>query len=156
MGEKNKGKREFTPKQQRVVDCFDGDYIATAKNAGVTHGYVKRLCTDVSYRHIQEAIRSRNSKKSSKIGKIIASRKERQAFWTGVFTGEIVSTIKTVQGDGIKTERIIQPKMSDRLKASELLGKSEADFTENVKHGGDLKITGVDINLIKADNEDNS
>lgn len=109
---------KFTPKQQKVIDCFDGDYITTAKNAGVTHTYVRRLCTDVKYRNIQEAIQNRNRKKSSKMGKIIATREERQAFWTKVFYG-----LELDDGD--------PPKMGDRLKASELLGRSEADFTDN-------------------------
>ena len=113
----------ITPKQQRVIDCFDGDYINTAKNAGVTHSYVKRLCTDGKYKHIQKAIRHRNNKRSSKIGKIIASRENRQAFWTSVLMGK-------------ELDRGEPPKMSDRLKASELLGRSEADFTENITHGG--------------------
>lgn len=45
----------------------------------------------------------------------VASREERQRFWTRV-----------MQGMGLLTN------MADRLRASELLGKSEADFTENV------------------------
>lgn len=124
--------QEFTPKQQRVIDCFDGDYITTAKNAGVTHGYVKRLCTDVRYKHIQEAIKHRNSKESSKIGRVIATRKERQVFWTRVLTGQVTQKVR----DGIDKEGKlvfieVPVKMVDRLKASELLGRSEADFTDN-------------------------
>ncbi len=42
----------------------------------------------------------------------IANRKQRQNFWTRVMTNP-------------------DDKMTDRLRASELLGKSEADFTEN-------------------------
>jgi len=116
-------KPKFTPKQQRVVDLFDGDYINTAKNAKVTHVYVRRLCTDVKYKHIQEAIQKRNSKKSSEIGRKIATREERQAFWTNVLYGKEESDTK----------------MSDRLKASELLGRSEADFTDNLRVS-DIKI----------------
>ena len=116
-------KPKFTPKQQRVVDLFDGDYINTAKNAKVTHVYVRRLCTDVKYKHIQEAIQKRNSKKSSEIGRKIATREERQAFWTNVLYGK--------EEDDTK--------MSDRLKASELLGRSEADFTDNLRVS-DIKI----------------
>lgn len=133
--------KDLTPKQQRVIDCFDGDYITTAKNAGVTHGYVKRLCTHIDYKHIQEAIKRRNRKKSSKLGRIIASREERQAFWTRVFIGEEAQEVVDGFGDdGSPIIIKIAPKMTDRLKASELLGRSEADFTDkiqgeiNVKH----------------------
>jgi len=136
MSDTNKN-RKLTPKQQRVADCFDGDYKNTAKNAGVTHGYVKRLCTHVNYFHIQEKIKNRNNKKSSKLGRIIASREERQEFWTNVFYGK--------EEDNTK--------MSDRLKASELLGKSEADFTENVNHKGKV-VTEAVITFVKEKNED--
>lgn len=116
-------KPTITPKQKRVIDCFDGDYINTAKNAKVTHAYVRRLCTDIKYSHIREAIQKRNRKKSSEIGRKIASREERQAFWTRVLLAE--------ERDGEDP-----PKMSDRLKASELLGRSEADFTDIQRQTG--------------------
>ncbi|MDX1699833.1 MAG: hypothetical protein R3250_04395 [Melioribacteraceae bacterium] len=48
-------------------------------------------------------------------GKIL-SQDDRRKFWS-----EIIAT---------------SDKTSDRLKASELLGRSEADFTDNVRHGG--------------------
>jgi len=132
MTKHRKYTKETTPKQQRVISCFDGDYISTAKNAGVTHTYVRRLCTNVKYKHIQEAIRHRNSKKSTKLGKIIASREERQAFWTKVLTGAITEPVVTgIDSEGNKIVINIPPKMADRLKASELLGRSEADFTDN-------------------------
>ncbi len=46
----------------------------------------------------------------------VATRQKRQEFWT-----------KTMKDD--------KSNMSDRLRASELLGKSEADFTENINTG---------------------
>ncbi|MDP2270930.1 MAG: hypothetical protein Q8K32_09385 [Archangium sp.] len=45
----------------------------------------------------------------------IANRAERQAFWTSVMLDS-------------------KERTTDRLKAAELLGRSEADFTENVNH----------------------
>jgi hypothetical protein len=45
----------------------------------------------------------------------VATREERQAFWTSVMRGE----------EGAE--------MSERLKASELLGKSQLDFKERVE-----------------------
>ena len=129
--------KELTPKQQKILDCFDGDYIETAKLAGVTHVYVKRLFTDVKYAHFQEAVRKRNAKGSSKRGKLIASREERQAFWTEVLLGEDKDPVVTGYDEGGNAVVIrIPPKMADRLKASELLGRSEADFTD--KHLHDL------------------
>ena len=48
----------------------------------------------------------------------IKTRSERQKFWTDVIADEKVT-------------------MGDRLRASELLGKSEADFTDNIRQHGD-------------------
>ena len=61
-----------------------------------------------------EAIKSRQNKENAPL---IANRQDRQAFWSKVMYDE----------DQI---------MKNRLKASELLGKSEADFTEIIQHEG--------------------
>jgi hypothetical protein len=57
-------------------------------------------------------------------GRAIATRAERQEFWTRVLHGK---------GDDIR--------WADRLKASELLGKSEADFTDKLEHSGEVSFT---------------
>ncbi len=49
--------------------------------------------------------------------KTVANRAQRQQFWTDVMQAS--------------------PHMGDRLRASELLGKSEADFTENIINKSD-------------------
>ncbi len=49
----------------------------------------------------------------------IANRNERQEFWTKMMRGEIPDS-----------------EMKDRLRASELLGKSQADFVERKEHAG--------------------
>lgn len=57
------------------------------------------------------------------------SSKERKEFWS-----EIMDTAE---------------KPSDRLKASELLGRSEADFTDTIRHGGadgaPIQIQGMNL-----------
>lgn len=52
----------------------------------------------------------------------VASRKERQTFWSATLS----NTLKDDTGQPITVS------MTDRLRASELLGRSEADFTDNV------------------------
>lgn len=51
----------------------------------------------------------------------IATRAERQAFWTQVMCAE-------------------KERTADRLKAAELLGRSEADFVERLQHEGKLTL----------------
>jgi len=51
----------------------------------------------------------------------VMSRVERQAFWT-----------KVIKDNLIDDNGAIQLNMADKLRASELLGRSEADFTDNL------------------------
>ena len=60
---------------------------------------------------IQDAIKAREAQR---LAPTIATRQERQEFWTSVLRNE-------------------DEAMKDRLKAAELLGKSEGDFLERVE-----------------------
>jgi len=123
-----KEKKKFTVKQQRFIDAYNGDIKEAARLAGIIYQYA-RLLISTNFNIIQ-AIKNRDNelRKAN-----IASREERQEFWSGVLKGEIVSKTTITQEDGTEIEKIVQPKMADRLKASELLGRSEADFTDNLK-----------------------
>ena len=98
---------KLTNKQQRFVDSYDGDIKKTAKKAGLSYGYCRRLVTKTN---ILEAIRYRQDTEIRP--RTIANRQQRQKFWN-------------------ETMRDEKQDMRDRLRASELLGRSEADF---VKH----------------------
>ncbi len=124
----------LTPKQQAFVDHYAGNGVEAARAAGYT-GSDGALATSASrlLRHagVAEALARRNEvvqqarRQAAVQGGRIANRVERQAFWTQVM-------------DDTKAE------MGARLKASELLGKSEADFTEKVKHEGGLSVQVID------------
>ncbi len=98
---------------------------------------------------IQHAIRTREIRRRKKH---IATREERQAFWTKILRGEETQpAVVGTDGEGNSIVADIPPKMCDRLKASELLGKSEADFTDKLGVGGinpDGEITEIPIRLI--------
>lgn len=59
----------------------------------------------------------------------IATAEQLKTFWTGVVAGTIT------EADGTP------PKMSDRIKAAELLGKTQGLFVDRTKQEGDLTIT---------------
>jgi len=105
------------------VDAYAGNATEAAIAAGYSHQTARaqgsRLLTNAD---IREAIEARRSKASERL---IATREDRQRFWTGVL-------------------RDVGAEMRDRLKASELLGKSEADFTEKVEHSGVMAVNVVD------------
>ena len=107
----------LTQKQRIFVDAFMGNAKEAAEKAGyrnpaiIGHENLKKPA-------ILHAIRKRDDRIQDKIditGKqyIIATRKERQEFWS----------------DSMKDTSL---DMQQRLKASELLGKSEADFTDRL------------------------
>jgi len=101
--------KKKTVKQQRLIDCFAGDIKEAAEKAEISYGYARQLLTKPN---MLEAIRNRQDTEVRP--KTIATRQERQKFWTAMMNDESQNT-------------------SDRLRASELLGRSEADFIDVVK-----------------------
>ena len=105
-------------KLQTVVDVWDGDYSKCAAMAGITEQYARRLLMDPISKGIQpkclEVQHAIKQRQAIEIRPKVLSRIQRQEWWTK----QVTSTANT---------------MSDRLRASELLGKSEADFVDVIK-----------------------
>jgi len=108
-------KKKKTAKQQRLIDCYVGDIKEAAEKANISYGYARNLMTKSD---TLEAIRNRENAETRRR---IATRQQRQQFWTRTMTDESVS-------------------MGDRLRASELLGKSEADFIDVVKGESTMRL----------------
>ena len=106
----------LTNKQKLFVDLWTGEQEETARLAGykAPKRAAIRCLQNVTIRHLTKI------KRDEEIKPHVMSRIERQEFWTNVIRGK--------EEDNIK--------MSDRLKASELLGKSECDFIEKIEHTG--------------------
>lgn len=110
---------DLTDRQKKFVQFYDGN----ATQAAIKAGYSKKTARfigreNLTKLYIREAIDKRNKKKDAPI---IASRQDRQKFWSEMMNG----TNKDV---------------GDRLKASELLGRSEGDFTEKIQHSGEVSM----------------
>ena len=121
-------KPKFTTKEQRFIDFYDGNATEAARKAGYKNPRASGH-ENLTKPNILTAIKKREEKRS---GKAIATRKERQEFWTKVLLGEDQEPVVTGYDlDGNAVVMKVAPKMADRLKASELLGRSEADFTDN-------------------------
>lgn len=123
-------KSKFTIKQQRFIDLYDGNATQAALDAGYSkktaYSQGQRLLKNVE---ILNAILKREKKRTKSK---IMSREERQELWSRIALGD--EKFKVILGKGENKNVVeIEPKMSDRLKASELLGRSEADFTDNLK-----------------------
>lgn len=109
---------KLTTKQQAFIQAYCGN----ATEAALKAGYSKKTAAFIGAENLKkpqiiEQIKKREEKRADKR---IATREERQIFWT--------QTMKDEKAD-----------MRDRLRASELLGKSEADFLEKVEHSGSLE-----------------
>ena len=119
---------KLTAKQRRFVDAYDGNATAAALAAG----YSARTAAFIGAENLRKPqilaeIRAREAKRRAPM---IATREERQSFWTATMRDEAVE-------------------MRDRLKASELLGKSEADFIDKLQasgpDGGPLLVLGAEM-----------
>ena len=109
--------RPLTPKQQKFVDCYDGNATQAAIDAGYKGSYntLKVVGSEnLAKPYILNAIIARE--KPGRDAKI-ATRQERQEFWT-------------------EAQRNAELDIKDRFKASELLGRSQADFTDKHEHTG--------------------
>lgn len=103
----------ITPKQQRFIDAYDGDATAAAEAAGM--GTNKSSWRKAGHHtiHIPKIVRAIKARQSVEKNPKVAGRKDRQEFWTRV----MLDTNYT---------------LNERMKASELLAKSEGDFLERV------------------------
>lgn len=113
---------KLTARQQRFVDAYDGN----ATQAAIAAGYSAKNARNTGARmltkaNIRAALRAREKDRSAPM---IATREERQAFWTEIMRDENTMIMA-------------------RLKAAELLGKSEADFVEKVDVRGELTVSSV-------------
>lgn len=126
----------LTEKQRRFVEAFMGEACGNATEAARRAGYKGNDVTlasvgreNLGKPQITAAIAQRQEADPA-----VATRQERQAFWTRAMRGEATFVI-----DG--KERTVPVAMKDRLKASELLGKTGGDFID--RQEGNLTIRVV-------------
>lgn len=113
-----KGK-SLSPMQQRFVDLYSGN----ATEAAIRAGYSEKTAYSMGNRLLKkvEIIKAIKARESKELKPFIATRQDRQKFWTNVMNNPVED-------------------MKNRLKASELLGKSEADFTEKIQATGNMRV----------------
>ena len=120
---------KLTVKQQKFVDAYCGNATEAARVAGYKQPEAQGY-ENLRKPQIQAAIDDREAKPTEKR---IASREDRQNFWTKIMEDE-------------------ESEMNNRLRASELLGKSNADFIERRDHkhsliGADGKPLDLKVNV---------
>ena len=107
---KEKQPRGLSVKQRRFVEAYDGNATAAAIAAGYSPKTARlQGHKNITKDNILEAIQSRETKRMKST---ILTREERQAFWSDIIRSEDEKNIMA------------------KLKASELLAKSEGDFLD--------------------------
>lgn len=129
----------LTKKHRLFVEAYAGDVISAMLAAGFegVPAYLQAKGDELLANPlIQEAIKER-SRYMAKTFKNIADREERQALLTAWMRNEDPYRVEEKDANGAPIPRGNLPE-SMRVKALELLGKSEGDFVDNVHHTGSL------------------
>ena len=138
MSEKGK---TLTPNQQKFVDLYEGNATATARQTGYSDpAYGRQLITQPN---VKDAIEERVVEERNER---IASRQERQELWTAIARGQIVIEVETNDGKVV----VLPVSIKDRLRASELFGKSQGDFIVRKNGNEPARIT---YRMIAPDSE---
>ncbi len=134
----------LTKKHRLFVEAYDGDIINAMLAAGF-QGVPSWLNQEgeklLQSAIIQEAIKER-SRYMAKTFRTIADREERQALLTAWMRNEDPHRKEEKDSNGAP---IPPGNLADtlRLKALELLGKSEGDFIDNIHHSGSVAISDL-------------
>ncbi len=120
------GSDELTVKQKRFVELYDGNATEAAAKAGYSPKYANRIAAQLmDNEKIVERIRAKESERDAAE---IMTREQRKIFWTAIARDESQS-------------------IRDRLRASELLAKSEGDFIDRReitgKNGEPLTVASI-------------
>lgn len=132
-------KTKLTVKQQRFVDFYDGNATDAARKAGYKNPE-RSGKQNVRLRTIQNELRKREEKRNNPE---IWTREQRQKFWTRVANGDEKTHVVIGRGEDREVLEI-PASMNDRLKASEHLARSEADFIDRIKDESDPKTKEIE------------
>ena len=157
---------QLTKQQQLFVSSYAGDIIEAMQVAGYEGDPAKlelkgkKLLSDPL---IIEAIKNRTIYHRTQ-ERAIATREERQEFWTSIMKNhdphakEVPDTVMDPK-TGISMPNPDKDRdipLAMRIKATELLGKSEADFVDKVDMTTNLTISDVIKESYTIENESNA
>jgi hypothetical protein len=142
-------------KQQRLfVEAFCGDEVEAMEVAGYSGAetYLRAKARELLKRpHIMQAIKDR-SKYLTNMGAAIASKEERQMMWSSIMNNHDPHRKNEYDANNIIMKEGNLP-MNVRLKAAELLGKSEGDFIEQININHNITISDIVKESYTADDK---
>lgn len=112
---------KLTEKQRRFVEAYMGEACGNATAAARIAGYKgnDETLSTVGTENLRKPAVTAAIEERTENDPLVLSREELQRWWT-----EVTRDAKTT--------------MKDRLRASELLGKSRGEFTDKVEHSGEI------------------
>lgn len=137
------GKKRLTKKERQFVNAYDGDGPRSALIAGYsgTDQYIKRKASELLQNPIIiDAIEYRRKEREATEA-VIANREERQKLWSSIMRNKDPYAKKEVDkyGNVIEPDNINVP-IAVRMKAMEMLARSEGDFVDRVEVNNTLTI----------------
>lgn len=154
------GLKTLSPKHRTFVEAYDGDVVEAARIAGFNGAeqYLRQKGNELLRDPlILDAIKSR-SRYIASTKKAIATREERQEFWTNLMFNKDPNAAKggfDKNGNPLPEDYTPEVPISARLKASELLGKSEGDFVDRLDIDANVSLTEIVMNSYRPqDDED--
>jgi len=136
---------KLSPKHRVFVEAFAGDPTEAARIADLSTTEIgaKRIGKELMKEPlIIQAIQER-SKYVEKVKKTIATREERQELWSQLMFNEDPHVKPETDANGLPIKQSPNIALAIRLKASELLGKSEADFVEKIDMTSKVTLTDI-------------
>jgi phage terminase small subunit len=112
---------KLTAKQKKFVEAYAGNGTEAARQAGYSGSDATLAQTAYELLRKPEIKSQIDARQQRAVSSLVAAREERQAMWTA-------------------TMRDVTLPIRDRLRASELLGKSEGDFIDKVEVSGKLRL----------------
>ncbi|KKN29301.1 hypothetical protein LCGC14_0845570 [marine sediment metagenome] len=139
---KRNGNGNLTIREKRFAAIYDGagDGVGAARLSGY-QGNADALAATASRLirkdKVMAVVQARNGQEEE-IRAGIASRMDRQVFWSRVMWGLETQEVRVGKPPNDQVVSL-PPIMKDRLKASELLGRSQLDFMD-LNRGGDAPV----------------
>jgi phage terminase small subunit len=118
---KHKPTPTLTERERRFVEAFMGTCAGNGAKAAIKAGYARGSAKVTASRLLTKANVRAAIAARTQADPAVADRETRQRFWTQVMDGR---------------GRFTKVGMKERLKASELLGKSQGDFIDRHEHSG--------------------
>lgn len=134
---------KLTEKQRRFVEAYMGEAKGNGAEAARLAGYSSKHANRIGAHTLAlPAVRAAIEERQ-RGDPLIATREERQRFWSSVARGE--PQMQLIGGKGV----VRAPSLRDRLLAAQHLAKASGDFVERVRHEGSI---GHEIVVVELPN----